>query len=201
MVKSLIVGRSRWKTYVVASGFILGCIGKSEVDRTMHAEEKIVPVKISGGHDTDRRDGGRPVVLIAAALKVKPEIFREAFAGVTPAKNGRPTKEQAHVNKSALMNVLGPHGVTNERLDEVSDYYRYRPQNGKLWKNRDAKVQAIVDEGKVIRIEIKDPGAGYSSVPKIVVPGFEKQNLTVRLRFEVDLKKNGAIESITVPAE
>src|SRR5438045_1713230 len=71
------------------------------------AAEKTVPVTFSGGHETDPKDGGRPVVLVAAGLGVKPEVFREAFRGVTPARDGRPTPEQARKNKEALLKVLG----------------------------------------------------------------------------------------------
>src|SRR5688500_17958881 len=48
-----------------------------------------VTVTISGGHQTDARDNGRPVVLIAAALGVPTEVFRTALSGVTPAENGQ----------------------------------------------------------------------------------------------------------------
>src|SRR5437764_9745350 len=78
-----------------------------------------VPLTFAGGHEIGKSDYGRPVVLIAAALGVKPEVFREAFSGVTPAKGGKPSKELAQKNKAALMKVLAPHSVTNERLDEV----------------------------------------------------------------------------------
>src|SRR4051812_32613344 len=88
---------------------------------TTPAGETKVPVTFTGGHETDPKDRGRPVVLVAAALGVKPEVFREAFSGVTPAKGGKPSKELAQSNKAALMKVLKPHGVTNERLDEVSN--------------------------------------------------------------------------------
>src|SRR6186713_372058 len=96
------------------------------------AEMKI-PIKFSGGYEIGKQDFGRPIVLIAAALKVKPEVFREAFSGVTPARGRGPTGEEARRNKEALMKVLGPYKITNERLDEVSNYYRYRPQKGELW--------------------------------------------------------------------
>src|SRR4051794_34240316 len=72
------------------------------------AETK-VPVTFTGGHDLDPRDNGRPVVLIAAALGVKAEVFREAFRGVTPAGNRQPTGEEARRNKEALMKVLAPY--------------------------------------------------------------------------------------------
>ena len=48
------------------------------------ADEMKIPLTFSGGHDTDPQDHGRPVVLVAAGLGVKPEVFREAFRGVTP---------------------------------------------------------------------------------------------------------------------
>lgn len=44
-----------------------------------------MPVVFSGGHETVGVDHGRPVVLIAAALGVKDEVFREAFSHVHPA--------------------------------------------------------------------------------------------------------------------
>ena len=53
------------------------------------ADDMKIPIKFSGGHETDRRDGGRPVVLVAAGLGVSPELFREAFRGVTPARADR----------------------------------------------------------------------------------------------------------------
>jgi hypothetical protein len=62
-------------------------------------------ITFSGGHDTDPRDKGRPAVLIAAALGVEPAVFREAFSGVTPAKDRPPTKEEAQRNKEALTNL------------------------------------------------------------------------------------------------
>lgn len=66
--------------------------------------------RFSAGHDTEAKDRGRPVVLIAAALGVEPEVFRESFSGVKPARDGKPTKEEAEQNKETLMRVLKPHG-------------------------------------------------------------------------------------------
>src|SRR3954470_19516070 len=94
------------------------------------AAEKDVPLVFSGGHTIGKQDFGRPVYLIAAGLGVKPEQFREAFGGVTPARGRGPTGAEPRRNKTALMKVLAPLGVTNERLDEVSNYYRFRPQDG-----------------------------------------------------------------------
>src|SRR5581483_6178092 len=54
-----------------------------------YADRPTHPVVFSAGHETDPRDGGRPVALIAAALGVKPEVFRAAFRGVTLARDGR----------------------------------------------------------------------------------------------------------------
>jgi hypothetical protein len=165
---------------------------------TVRAAETKAPIKFSGGHETDPKDGGRPVVLIAAALEVKPDVFREAFSGVTPARDGPPTPEQAQRNKAALMKVLGPHGVTNERLDEVSNYYRYQPQKGGLWRTTPAEAHAVVEDGKVKQIVVTNPGSGYSTLPKATVEDMEKIQLKVTLQFGKDLKKNGVIGSIEI---
>ena len=127
------------------------------------ADEMKVPLTFSGGHDTDPQDHGRPVVLVAAGLGVKPEVFREAFRGVTPARDGKPSPEQQRSNKEALMKVLKPLGVTNDRLDEVSNYYRYQPQRGELWKATPAEGHAVVENGKIKQIVVTEPGSGYSS--------------------------------------
>lgn len=164
------------------------------------AEESKVPVTFAGGHETDRRDGGRPVVLVAAGLGVKPEVFRQAFSGVTPARNGKPTPEQARQNKEALLKVLGPYGVTNDRLDEVSNYYRYRPQNGELWPTTAAKAYAIVDNGQIKKIVVTEPGSGYSSLPTATIQGMEKVALKVTLQFGQDLTKNGSVGVVEVDA-
>lgn len=164
------------------------------------AAEQRVPLSFSGGHDTDPPDRGRPVVLVAAALGVKTEVFREAFRGVTPARGGPPTGAQARANKAALMKVLAPHGVTNERLDEVSDYYRYRPQSGGLWKHTPAKGYAVVEDGRVKKVVVTEAGSGYSTPPRVAAQGLERVTLKVTLRFGKDLKKNGSIASIDLDA-
>ena len=99
-----------------------------------------VPLIFSGGHETDPRDHGRPVILIAAALKVPPEVFREAFSHVHPAGpgSGGPTDAEARANKHALMDALGKYGVTDEILNEVSNRYRYRSGAGELWPTHEA---------------------------------------------------------------
>ncbi len=155
-----------------------------------------IPVQILDGHEIGKNDYGRPVVLIAAALDVKPEVFREAFSGVTPARGRGPTGDEARKNKAALMKVLAPQGVSNDRLDEVSDYYRFRPESGKIWTHKPAKAHAVVIDGKIHRVVVTEPGNGYSSAPKIVIPGFEQEKFEATLSFSKDLQKNGAITAI-----
>ena len=94
--------------------------------------------------------------------------------------------------------VKKPHGVTDERLDEVSDYYRYKPGKGNLWKTTPAKAYTVLEDGKVKRIVVTDPGSGYSTAPKAVVQGLEKMGLKVTIQFNKDFKKNGSISSIEV---
>jgi hypothetical protein len=143
-----------------------------------------VPVVFSGGHETDPRDHGRPVVLIAAALGVSSDVFREAFSHVHPADpNVGPTGDEARRNKAALLGALSKYGVTNERLDAVSDYYRYVKSRGELWHTKPAVVNALVKEGHVIGYEILNGGSGYSSPPSVSVPGIEGVVATAKLSF------------------
>ena len=154
-------------------------------------------VEIRGGHETDPRDMGRPVVLVANGLGVQPEVFREAFSHVHPAPGGEaPDPEQVHRNKDALLSALGRYGITNEGLDLVSNYYRYQPQRGELWTHRDAKVVAEMSHGKVTGFRIVDAGAGYSSAPQITVPGHPEAKAQVTIGFSRDLRKNGAITAV-----
>ncbi len=95
-----------------------------------------VSVEISGGHETDRRDRGRPVILVASALGVPAKVFREAFSHVHPAPAGtRPDPEQVRANKDALLSALSKYDVTNDRLDTVSNYYRYVRRRGRALAN------------------------------------------------------------------
>ncbi len=184
------------QTSVRLGGILVALTALASCRAGASADEMKVAIKFTGGHETDPRDGVRPVVLVAAGLGVKPELFREAFRGVTPARGGPPSRAQAQRNKRALLKVLGPHGVTNERLDEVSDYYRYRPKRGELWRCREAQAQAVVKDGRITRIEITDAGAGYSSPPQASIEGFEATPLEVKLHFDKDLETNGSIEAV-----
>jgi hypothetical protein len=191
------LNRSRILSLPVLSGLLVFTL---VVSVPVHAGETKVPVTFSGGHETDPKDGGRPVVLVAAALGVKPEVFREAFSGVTPARDGRPSPEDAQRNKAALLKVLKPYGITNERLDEVSDYYRYQPQRGKLWKTTPAKAYAVIEDGKIKRVVVTNPGSGYSTPPTATVQGMEKMQLKAMLQYGKDFDKNGAISSVEIAA-
>lgn len=155
-------------------------------------------VVFEGGYDTDPRDNGRPVALIAAALNVPSQVFRDAFSGVTPAHGRGPTHAEAQANKKVLMDALEKHGVTNDRLDEVSNFYRYRPQNGELWTHTPAKAKAEIRDGKVISIQIIDEGSGYLSPPSASIKGFEDVELIVEIDFNTRLETNGRIKAIKI---
>jgi len=158
-----------------------------------------ISVNISGGYETDRRDGGRPVVLIAAALKVSSDVFRDAFSHVHPATGGRePEPAQVRLNKQALMQSLGPYGITNERLDTVSNYYRYNGAKGEMWRTTPASAYAKMQDGKVTEIVITNPGAGYSTAPTVTIPGMTNLKLKSTLSFGADFAKNGSIQAIMV---
>lgn len=156
-----------------------------------------IKLTITAGHETDPRDHGRPVILIANALAVTPEIFREAFTHVTPAPAGtEPAPDQVRHNKTALLGALSKYGVNNDRLDEVSNYYRYQPGRGRLWATSEAQAEATLENGKLVSIAILKPGSGYTSVPKIAIPNHPEIALTSKLAFNKDLNKNGSISEI-----
>lgn len=158
-----------------------------------------IPITLTGGHDTDPRDHGRPVILIAAALKVPADVFRETFTHVKPAGPGQePDPEQVRKNKAALMHGLGPYGVTDERLNEVSNFYRYNRRKQDLWRHTSAEGYATVRKGVITAVTLTNPGAGYSSGPIIQVPGFNDARFKVTLSFGPDLPTNGAIKEIAV---
>ncbi len=156
-----------------------------------------VPAVFSGGHDTDPRDRGRPVVLVAGALGMPPDLFREAFTHVHPAPAGsRPTPDEARANKAALLAALGPYGITNDRLDTVSNYYRYVRSRGEMWPTRPARAYALVQNGAVTSYVVTDGGSGYSSPPAVTVPSVPAATATVTLSFSSDFDKNGAVAAI-----
>ena len=79
----MFVPSTSWQIWSVllVGGFLGGLVGCAA---RLQADDTKVPVTFSGGHDIDRRkDFGRPTILIAAALGVKQDVFREAFSGVT----------------------------------------------------------------------------------------------------------------------
>ena len=55
-----------------------------------------------------------------------------------------------------------------------------------------------VEDGKIKEIVVTKPGSGYSTPPGAVVKGMERVDLMVKILFDKDLKKNGAVSSIEV---
>ncbi|MFD0676479.1 MULTISPECIES: hypothetical protein [unclassified Paenibacillus] len=165
-----------------------------------NSEQAVTSVVISNGFNTDPQDKGRPVVLIAAALGVPTEVFREAFSGVTPAGlESQPSPELAQRNKGALLKVLAPYGITNERLDEVSNYYRYNGRNGEIWRNTKATATATIENGVVTGVTITNPGSGYSSNPTVTITGPNGTiTATATVIYTQDFKTNGSISAITI---
>jgi len=188
-------------TSIAVAACLLGGNSAQAEPSALPADVTRVAVVFSGGHDTEGVDHGRPVVLIAAALGVKTEVFREAFSHVHPAGpgSGGPSDAEARQNKAALMNALGKYGITNERLNEVSNFYRYASWNGGIWKNTPATANALVKNGAVVGYEITSGGAGYTTPPTISVPNIKAPAPKVDLSFGKDTQSNGAVSAITVP--
>lgn len=160
---------------------------------------KTVRLVFSGGHATDPRDGGRPVVLVAAALGVPTDVFRTAFRGVTPAGAGQePEAAQVGRNKQALLAVLGPYGVTNEALDAASDAYRHNGSAGETWPQTAATGTAVVRRGRVVSVRIVAGGAGYSSAPRVRVPGLPNARIAVTVAYGRDVATNGRVSTLAI---
>jgi hypothetical protein len=181
---------------------VTACIGNPKITHATEAvashaaETGEVQVLITGGHDTDPRDGGRPVVLIAAALGVPQDVFREAFSHVQPATAGQePDPAQVQLNKEALMEALGPFGVTNDYLDTVSNYYRYNRSAGETWPQTPATATAVLTNGVITGFEITNPGAGYTTPPAITVLNSDA-TATAVLSFGTDFNTNGSLAEI-----
>jgi len=180
-------------------GALLMVAGSNSVCRAQAPPTAQFNMVILGGHETNRLDRGRPVVLVAGALGVPSQVFRDAFRAVRPAPSGsEPDPRQVGSNKEALLSALGPYGITNERLDQVSDYYRYNPSNGGLWRNVVASASAFEYSGGRIEARITNPGAGYTSVPQITIVGRPDLEATATVTFSHDLAKNGSIQTITI---
>jgi hypothetical protein len=183
----------------IAGATALGAAGVAATQATSTTATTRVKVRISGGHATDPRDAGRPVVLVAAGLGVPAAVFRKAFSAVSPAGAGEePDSAQVQRNKAALLKVLAPYGVTNAELDRVSDYYRYNGSAGELWPTRTATATAMVKDGKVIALKLLTGGAGYSSTPTVTVPGYALGPVTAKLAYGRTLTANGRVRSLRV---
>jgi len=173
-------------------------LAQSATTPTPAAETKL-DVTFSGGHETVSQDRGRPVILIAAALNVSPQVFRDAFSHVKPAPAGeQPDPAQVRLNKQALMSALGPYGVTDDRLNEVSNYYRYNRSRGEMWRNAPAKAYATVRDGVVTGITITDAGSGYTSAPTVAIKAMANVSLTATLTYGPEFAKNGSIKEIKI---
>jgi hypothetical protein len=177
----------------------LSCLVTSA--RAADATVTQVPLVFSGGHDTKAEDHRRPVVLIAAALKVTPQVFHDAFSKVHPAgpNAGGPTDAEARANKKVLLDALGKYGVTDERLNQVSNHYRYRSWAGELWPTVAAAGYATVSNGVITGFVVTTAGSGYSSPPTVTVQGMPNVQPVATLGFDTDFDKNGAIASVALP--
>jgi hypothetical protein len=132
---------------------------------------------------------------------VPDKVFRDAFTHVNPARGGPPEPEQVRKNKEALLSALGPYGVTNDRLDEVSNYYRYVRSRGELWPTKPAAAYAEVERGKIVRFVVTKGGSGYSSPPSVSVTGFNDLAAKVELSFGKKFESNGSVAAIKLATD
>ena len=111
----------------------------------------------------------------------------------------QPDPDQVRRNKEALMAALAPYGVTNERLDTVSNYYRYARSRGELWPTTPAVAYALVKGGVVTGYAVTSGGSGYSSPPTVSVPNIAGADGAAQLAFSQDFDTNGSVSAITLP--
>jgi hypothetical protein len=138
-------------------------------------------------------------VLVAGALGVSADVFREAFSHVRPARAGtEPDPQQVRRNKAALMQALGQYGVSNDRLDTVSNYYRYVRSRGEMWPTTPARGYAQLKHGKVTGFVITSGGSGYSSPPSVSISGMPGVHAQAKLSFSQDFDANGSVSAITL---
>lgn len=182
----------------VGSVVLMAAVFLSFARRQTNSLESLVAVTVSGGLDTDPRDGARPVALVAGALGVPSSVFRRAFSGVTPARGSEPEPGQVRRNKAALLSVLAPYAISNDQLDRASDYYRYRPEQGEIWPCTPAKILAIVNNGKLTGLRVIQAGAGYTTPPTLSVPGFQRVVVTAKLGYSKQFETNGSIVGVKV---
>ena len=86
----------------------------------------------------------------------------------------------------------------NERLDEVSNYYRYNREAGEVWQRTPATATAIIQDGKVTGFNITNAGAGYSTAPTVKVVGYDDLEVKVTIEFSTDLSTNGRVASLSI---
>jgi hypothetical protein len=168
-----------------------GSAGSASATRT-------VAVTVSGGFVLGADDYGRPVPLYASMLGVTPAVFRQAFAGVRPDTAHDPSAAQQQTNKGALMSVLAAYDVTNARLDEVANYYRFDGTRGQTWPHRAARVEAVVSGGRVVSVRILDAGAGCTQSPTLTVPGYPATTLTATVEFTRSFATNGQVAAVAI---
>ncbi|MEO7719542.1 MAG: hypothetical protein ABIY70_25345 [Capsulimonas sp.] len=196
---NLKTNRDRAALAVIGAALMLSFLTTARTEAKPDATAVHAPIVFSGGHDTDPQDRGRPVVLVAGALGVPTDVFREAFRHVHPAPAGTaPNQEDVRRNKQALLDALGPYGITNERLDEVSNYYRYVRSRGEMWPVQSAEGYALVKKGVVVGYVVTNGGSGYSSAPIVSVPSIPSASAAATLTFSKDFDRNGAISAVTV---
>jgi len=155
-------------------------------------------ITISGGHETDDIDAGRPVFLIGSMLGITGEQFRDAFSYVTPEENGHLNDETAQANKVKLLAQLEPYGITNDEINSVTDYYRYYPGDINIWPYAHVVLDATISNGTVTSFKVISGGHGYTSNVTIVVDGYGNIPVNAIISYTDSFETNGAIDTITV---
>ncbi len=168
----------------------------STISNSTYTDSNGNTITISGGHETNPVDGGRPVYLIGSMLGITGEQFRDAFSYVTPEENGHLNEETAQANKAKLLGQLEQYGLTNDEIDRATNYYRYYPEGADIWPYTHAVLTATISNGNVISFEIVSGGDGYTSDPIITVDGYGVIPVNITISLTNTFATNGAITAI-----
>ena len=111
-----------WLT-IAAVAFLAASLNTHAETKPLPKDVTRVPVNFSGGHETDPRDHGRSVVLVASALGVTSEVFRAAFSNVHPAGPGSGGPSQVRGLRAVVKINQHQRATVSEKYFHCSDYH------------------------------------------------------------------------------
>ena len=116
------------------------------------AKSRSTAAKITGGHvDRSARQRAAGRARRGGARACRRRSSAQAFSAVTPAGAGQePDPAQVQANKAALLKVLAPYGVTNERSTRSPTTTATTARPARSGSRARRRAKAVVRSGKVV---------------------------------------------------